>query len=103
MARERQVFLDQPLRRRMHGNEPGLPRLPLTRNASRPAAVDVPDPQAAQRLAADAVIEHEVTKLYPEALEATEYASARLRECFAIDLVRPGLWPDPIWRCHTLR
>jgi hypothetical protein len=57
VAGERQIFLDEPLRHGMNGNEPDLSRLPLILKCITPwAALDVPDFQTAQLLAADAMM-----------------------------------------------
>src|SRR5271170_2931657 len=58
VAGESQVFLDQPLRHCMHGHEPDFAALALNPKMHHAlTALDVSDPQPAQLLAADAVIE----------------------------------------------
>jgi hypothetical protein len=58
VAGDGQVRLDQPLRHRMHGNEPDLAALaPDPEMHHALTALHVLDPQAAQLLAAHAVIE----------------------------------------------
>jgi len=56
VAGERQVFLDQALRHRMHGHETDLPCLPLTLKWITPWRLCMSS-TAAQFLAAHAVIE----------------------------------------------
>ena len=58
VAREREIFLDQPLRRGMHGNKPDFVALALDPKMHHAlTALNVPHAQPAQLLTAQAVIE----------------------------------------------